>query len=201
MILGSHNTMSFLRPKYFWLRPFRFMARCQNKHLISQYYLGARLFDMRLVFDKHGKPHFAHGLMTYKTDTDRFVPAVFSWLNDMADGDTIWVRVINERNKNKDKFISYCKRLQHDYPCVKFFGGINKKDWKQIYDFGYGSPTFVDKYASQNNDIFGRGTGWHWDDIWPWIYARLHNKKWIEKFAKAPGYLMIDFIGIPDKAK
>lgn len=187
--------MSFLSPKHFWLRPFRFMARCQKRHFIDQYYAAnARMFDIRFVFDKQGRPEFAHGVITFKTPTS-FIDNLFIWLDGKAEDEEIWVRIINERNKDYDKFIQLCKELKIAYRHIKFFGGINKKDWKQLYDFGYGEPKFIDKYSSDNYDRFGTMTGWHWDDLWPWLYAKLHNKKWRDTYKEYDGYLMQDFVG------
>lgn len=195
MILASHNTMTYLEPSNKWLKPFTFMARCQKLHIIDQYEAGARMFDFRFVFDKWGEPSFAHGSMKFRADITIILNTLI-WLDNKAKDEDIWVRVLNERNENYDTFISYCKYLKNAYPHIKFFGGINKKDWKQLYDFGYGDPEFVDKYSSNNYDHLGLMTGWFWDDLWPWIYAKFHNKKWRKKYADYDGYLMQDFVGV-----
>ena len=68
-MIGSHNSMSYLKPRRWYLRPFSFMSKCQSKTLKEQYEkFGVRLFDIRVSFDKDGTPYFAHGLMQYKGD-------------------------------------------------------------------------------------------------------------------------------------
>ena len=37
MIIGSHNSWSYLPPKHWWMRPFAFMARCQSCDIQAQY--------------------------------------------------------------------------------------------------------------------------------------------------------------------
>lgn len=194
MTLGSHNTMTYLDLKNKWLTPFTFMARCQSNHIIDQYEAGARLFDFRFIFNKWAEPSPAHGSMEFSIDREKLTN-IFIWLDSKGRKEDIWVRVLNERDENYYVFIKFCERLKRNYPHIKFFGGINKKDWKQLYDFGYGEPEFIDKYSSNNYDHFGVMTGWFWDDLWPWLYAKFHNKKWRKKYADYNGYLMQDFVG------
>lgn len=195
MILGSHNTLTYLDPKNKWLKPFTFMARCQNIPITDQYEVGARLFDFRIIFNKWAEPSIAHGIMEFSIYQEN-LENIFKWLDSKGENEDIWVRILNERDENYYIFIKFCEKLKHNYPHIKFFGGRNKKDWHQLYDFGYGDPNMIDKYASQNFDVFDRGTGWYWDDLWPWIYAKLHNKKWRKQCAGYDGYLMQDFVGV-----
>ena len=37
MKLASHNTLSYLSPRKFYLKPFKFIARCQSKTIEEQY--------------------------------------------------------------------------------------------------------------------------------------------------------------------
>ena len=72
MRLGSHNSMSYLRPSQWWLRPFAWIGRCQSQTIGEQFIVwGVRWFDLRLAFDKKGQPYFAHGIFSYK-DKDPF---------------------------------------------------------------------------------------------------------------------------------
>ena len=61
-IIGTHNSMTYLRPHkwYGWFMiPF---ARCQRKTIEQQWNDGARCFDLRIRFTRQGEPYFAHGL-------------------------------------------------------------------------------------------------------------------------------------------
>lgn len=52
MKLASHNSMTYLPIKKWWLKPFRFIAQCQNKTIEEQYQAGVRMFDIRIAFNK-----------------------------------------------------------------------------------------------------------------------------------------------------
>lgn len=66
MIKGSHNTMSYLPVRQWWLRPFRAWGRCQRLNLRDQWKAGVRHFDLRIKFDDDGTARFGHGLLTYR---------------------------------------------------------------------------------------------------------------------------------------
>ena len=131
MILGSHNTMSYLRPSQFWLRPFRFMAQCQSKHITSQFGEGARMFDLRVVFKKD-VPYFAHGLITYEGESvDTVLETLNRWSRAEHEltGKRLVVRVILERGKDYVTFTDFCNRIDRTYTEIQFCG-FRSKDWK-----------------------------------------------------------------------
>lgn len=65
MILGTHNSMSYLPVAQWWLRPFRAWGRCQRLDYFGQWDAGARYFDLRIKFDSDGRAHFGHGRISY----------------------------------------------------------------------------------------------------------------------------------------
>lgn len=196
MKLASHNTMTYLKPSNILLYPFRFIARCQKLSLDEQINQGVRLFDFRISFNKKGNPVFTHGLMKFKLPKGISMHSILFQLDCLACKEDVWVRIINEKDKDYECFSLYCNAIENSYKNIKFYGGYNKKGWKLLYSFKNQQPNVIDKYASWNNDVFNRGTGWLFDDIWPWIYAKLNNKKWRKKYANFDGFLMQDFIGI-----
>ena len=190
MQLGSHNSMSYAKPKKWWMIPFKFMAKCQSVSIFDQYYkYGVRMFDLRVKFKKDGSLCFAHGLMEYNTDIDE----ILSFLNSV---DKVDVRIIQENKKGQfeNRFIQWCQKIRKKYPNIKFFGGRNKDSWKVVYKFAYQGPTFLDKYSSVNNET-SNYTGTIWDDWFPWLYAWKNNKKNIEAGTDRD-YLLIDFVNI-----
>lgn len=191
MKLGSHNSISYAKPKKWYLYPFRFMARCQSKTLVEQYYTyGVRMFDLRIKFSKGGKYSFAHGIMEYDLDVDE----ILTLLNDFPEN--VDVRIIQENREGEfeDTFIQWCQKVRKQYPNIKFFGGRNKGSWKVIYNFGYKGPTFLDKYSSVNNET-ANYTGTIWDDWFPFLYAWKNNRENI-KNGTDRDYLFIDFVNI-----
>lgn len=207
MVIGSHNSMTFASPQW-WMRPIAWTARCQSKSLSKQYAAGARMFDLRIVF-KHvcdgTIPQFAHGLAIY----DKSVWRTLTWLHNIVKNtkEPIYVRIINEHNKDFKQFKEFCQDIEGIYDKLIFFGGNNKKDWSKLYTFKHEDivPQIIDKYSSCNHDKceYEDGTetkhvnitGSWLDDICPWIYARLFNKKWRTKYQNEDVYLLQDFVG------
>lgn len=70
---GSHNSFTGYKPKQWWgwfLLPF---ARCQRVTLWQQMENGARVFDLRVRFDRHGALVACHGLVTFEADIQAVV--------------------------------------------------------------------------------------------------------------------------------
>lgn len=188
MILGSHNTMTYLPVKQWYFKPLFWTARCQSKNIEGQFFSGARLFDIRVRFDKNGDLTFAHGPIEFKGNVNEALEE----LNTLAEGHKVYVRTIlesNTRMKDQDlqeeHFRYFCDNIQEEYTNLTFFGGNRKYDWKVVYDFNVQEPTLDDKYSST--------TGTKIDDLWPWFYAKTHNKKLL-KNGTDKDVLFIDFI-------
>lgn len=198
-ILGSHDTMSYLPVRQWYLKPFFWTARCQNKTLWDQYCCGAQLFDIRIRFTKSAQPIFAHGPIEFKGDVLTVLEDLDSWAQDGK----VYMRIILESNspmKDQDTqellFQEFCEYAIHKYTNIIFFGGNRKYDWKEIYKFDVQAPSLDDKYSS-TTELFGGSHGSlraKLDDIFPWLYARLNNKKNIKK-GTDKDCLLIDFVG------
>lgn len=186
--LGSHNSMSYLKPKNLLMWPFKFMAKCQKVDITEQYKLGVRLFDLRISFTERGVPEFRHGAIAYRG-------RVFDSLKELNSlGKNIKVRVLLENSKyskRKDEqeqlFKLFCTHIKNAYTNLKFFCGRRKYDWKLVYDFGVKDPQIVQKISSM--------TWKKWDDWYPWLYAKIMNKKNIAK-ADTKKWLLLDFVEI-----
>lgn len=210
MKIGSHNTMTYLKPSQWWLRPFAWMGKCQSKDIRDQFICyGIRWFDLRLTFDKkNSTPYFAHGLFSYK-EIDPFTILNFLEAVSKAVQEKVYIRLINERNSdfNKKCFTLFCKKVEEKYPNLIFIGGQNKKDWKIIYSFK-NEPDIpvIDKYSSCNHDTCeydkqGKeikhidNISTIIDDIYPEWYAKKNNLKNRNKYQDQNVYLIQDFIG------
>ena len=204
MIIGSHNSMSYAKPVCAWyLKPFVWMARCQKANLHKQFFeYGVRYFDLRVKFKEYGLPGFYHGAVCW----GELVYNTLQRLEDFAKttNDKIYVRIILEQNfKSSDqvyqdiKFKEFCKYIQDIYKGLTFVGGRRKYDWELLYDFHTEEPTLDDQYSStthpfgsNKNSIFAKI-----DDFWPWLYARLHNKKTYKK-GTDKDVLFLDYVNI-----
>lgn len=183
MKLGTHNSMTYLPPKKWYLYPFRFMARCQSVDIERQYELGARMFDLRIKFDKSGIPEFRHGSMAVKGKVDQ----VLDYLNSKG----AYVRLLLETHKRdavqEQRFIDFCKTAEQYWSNITFFCGRAKYNWKQLYKFEADDIDVIQKVSSMTGTII--------DDWCPWFYAKLFNRSNIKNH-NTDDWLLVDFINI-----
>ena len=179
-MIGTHNSMTYLKPKKWYMYPFNFIAKCQSVDIKKQYELGARIFDIRISYDKDDNPEFRHGKIAYKGDVHK----VLEYLNTIPN---IKVRLILEIDKSdfgkEILFISNYYRFKEKYANISFYEGRRKYDWKQIIDL----PT-LDLIQA-----VGSMQGSKLNAVWPWLYAKRNNIKNLKKYYNKP-YLLIDFI-------
>lgn len=182
MILGSHNSMTYLPVKKWYLSPFKFIAKCQSKTIEEQYNSGVRLFDLRISYTKSMFPEFRHGLIAFKGN----VYDTIKWLSERPEPVTVRLTLETSKEDTVQEFlfIKDCSDFVSKYPSITFINGRRKFDWKQLYKFEK-DPELVQMVSSM--------TGSKYDDWWPWLYAKLHNIENLEKY-KDVDYLMIDFI-------
>lgn len=179
MIIGTHNSMTYLRPArwYGWLMiPF---ARCQSKTLVKQYAAGARCFDIRIRFEKSGRPYFAHGLLALKGNVHDSLRELERLADDGCQSQ-VYVRLVLEdprcQRHNEIYFREFCETLFIDdylfleYPLLRFFQGNRKGDWAQIFEFPY-KPKLYQPVSSMASDA-----RWY-EKFIPWLYARRCNRR------------------------
>lgn len=186
---ASHNTMTYLPVKQWWLKPFGFMAKCQSETILEQYVVyDIRHFDFRVSFDKKKKPIFKHGIFKYKGD----VYNVLNWVDYIVPNAIVRINLEEERQlcsiEKTNLFYEFCKEIEQKYQNIIFYGGTYKRGGK-IYDFK-NNVKCKELYASvtKKYGIF--------DDIFPWIYAFFNNQKDRNKDYEGYEYLMQDFIQI-----
>ena len=169
MILGSHNSWSYLWPKKWWQKLLFFTAKCQRLDIQDQYWAGVRCFDLRIRFI-NGEAHIVHNSFDY----GKFNDLVWSlkWLNWM--GDTK-VRIIHDVRDEKDhtesnieSFKTLCKSLESYFSNIKFWCGRNLVDWGEDYEFEY-KPKCIELYSSVCPPKI-------LDDWIPSLYASIHNR-------------------------
>lgn len=201
MKLGSHNSLTYLKPRKWWMYLYIPFAKCQSKTIEEQYEAGARYFDFRIRFDSKGPKNdiiVAHGLMEYKLSGAKLYE-ILDYLNRKAwsTPKQIHVRMLYEMSSGylggdhdagEDSFIEYCKYIQTKFKSINFCGGQRKYDWAQLVKLGT-HPMSIDLYSSRTWTIL--------DDWCPWIYAKLMNKKNYKKYKgmePKDGFMLMDFI-------
>lgn len=207
MILGSHNTMTYLKPRKWWMWFGKFIAKCQKLDYKQQYESGVRWFDLRISFPKdkngnHEHPVFSHGLMDYKGSTPE---EVLEYLNTKND---VYCRIVLEKGGEfeLDLFKFYVLQWMNTYSNLNVTQIAKKGQWVNILEPNSKNPSGLnDKYASANGyypqyqnwpGVLRNKTwsGYIYDDLYPWVYAKLNNKKNIEKYKNQDIILLIDFV-------
>ena len=188
MIIGSHNSWSYLTPKKWWMKLIAFTAKCQDLTIKEQYYHGVRCFDLRIKFID-GNPVIAHGPIIYNYFREELFRDL-EWLN--MQHQPISIRILHEvRNKKEyteesvENFVDFIITLQCRFTHLKFWCGKNLYNWKNDYEFPY-KPSCEEMYASVCSPKLI-------DDWWPRWFAKFNNKR-IIKEGTDKDILLIDFV-------
>lgn len=197
-MLGSHNSLTYLPCRKWWMYLINWAAKCQSKTLNTQFHDGAKYFDFRIRF-KDGKPVIAHGLIEYKGNIDYMVAN----LNYFAEyfKETIYLRFVLEYNKIPEDFASQIASLvnlvryyREKYPNITYTYIMSKWNEQKVatyYSKDTDTPTLIHKYSSVLKE-----KRFLWIPYW---YAKLHNKKNRKAFKhvledKDNKVLMLDFV-------
>ena len=182
MILGTHNSMSYLPLKNWWVAPFNFMAKCQNVDYRKQYeQFGVRLFDLRIGFFGGDCPMFCHGIANYKGDVNE----VLRWLNVKGD---VTIRIILEKG-DEDAFKRWMGHWKATFRDINWTTGVKKKGWKSLCGLKSIEKYIKHYYSSMQGNIL--------DDLWPKLWAKKNNKKMLESIDENEAcYVMVDFVEI-----
>lgn len=189
MIVGSHNSWSYLPSKKWWMAPFKFIAKCQDLNIIEQYEIRVRCFDLRVRFNKKGEFILGHGFMQYDISIDELLEDL-KWLNSKED--TVYIRILHEvRNKHQyttssiAKFKYLCTELVTAYPNLIFWCGRNLYNWEVDYEFT-NNPSCEEKYSSVCAPKLI-------DDWYPRWFAKKNNTDILYKGTNKD-ILLIDFV-------
>lgn len=186
MKLASHNSLTYLKPKYWFMCLFQWLYRCQSKTIDEQYAAGVRYFDFRISFDRQGMAHFRHGLVVFKA-SEKDIHKILENLNTHKDVVVRFVLEWSSSIEDKYLFITLCKEVQEAYKNIKFTSGEYIKTKEILYDFGTQIKNPVhERYSSV--------VGSKLNGLWPWRFAKKNNEKYLEEFKGKRCYLMLDFI-------
>lgn len=197
MKLASHNSMTFLPVRQWWLRPFAFMSRCQSLDLFAQAAY-TDFFEIRVRFDSNDRPVFAHGLAEYEYSEEWAQLLNFLWYTNLVRFDyraNVMVHLEYTRKKGLARqvelFRDFCADLEQRYShAINFSGGCVKRDWSQVYKFSspVKAPTYTNVTASTR--------GGKLNDLWPWLWTRRHRH---DPLPDLPvDYARVDFIQMYD---
>lgn len=186
--IGTHNSMSYLRPKHWYLYPLRWFAKCQNTDIYEQLDK-YNIVDLRVYLNKNNEWQFRHGLVTYE-----YFPfyTLINYINNL--GNKI-IRIIFDDTNCKDKehtsvqFHTLCYDLETQFKNITFIGGNRKSDWKQLYTFFNNEAQHI--LLNQFVSSMQRNTRWY-EKLIPWFYAKRMNDENINNITV--GFNIFDFI-------
>lgn len=172
MIIGTHNSWTYAKPRKWWMRVLAWTGRCQTLSIVEQLARGIRCFDLR-IRHRDGQIVVAHGLIEYSIsqhDIAEDLDAI-----DRVGG--CYVRVLHEVRTNRqwrrsgtDLFCDFCEWARCRYDNITFFGGRQLYNWEREFDFRTDEPTIEDAYGSarRKQSIYA---------LWPKLYAKRYNSK------------------------
>lgn len=181
MQIGSHNTMTYLPVKRRYMKLFNWIAKCQDLNLYKQHYIGVRIFDFRIAYDKKGNPEFAHGLVKYKSNN------IINYLDYINASRNCVVRIILESEKNNgiELFKNDVNYWIKVYKNITFIQGNSKKNWNKIVN--------LKDFSGEQLVSSMKGKGLL--RIFPRLYAIINNKRNRNKYAAINKTCLMDFIG------
>lgn len=178
---GTHNTMTYLKPRKWWMYLFVPFSKCQRVDLKKQAEFGARYFDFRVRY-VNGELVFAHGLVEYKAD-------VFFTLRQLRDMNiSPVVRIgyegdLKEDSEANDHFSTFVQWAKDRFKVHLVF---SKKNYKVLYKDD--SIRCVDLYEMYLGNRIP----------FPIKYAKKKNSLYHQAIEVEGGrdYAMLDFIDI-----
>lgn len=192
IILGSHNTFTYLRATTLIQRIIKSTWNCQRVDYKKQYALGIRCFDVRLHWQK-GRWEAAHGGAHFRVDFEDFLRFCNESCNAL--NGKVYIRLVYESGTRggEAQFVATCQEWEQKYPKITFFEGVRKKDWKILYEFKY-RPN-MEQYVSSMQEKSPL------KKIQPKRYAQKHNRSNMQKAEGLPdgSIALFDFVDIDVK--
>lgn len=182
---GSHNTMTYLRPKNIlgWIaRPW---SKCQGKSLNYQYYIrDIQVIDIRVRFWK-GHWVLSHGWARYSDNED-----ILYILRNFAISRDIALRILVEGNPGEDALRELGKILDDPEMKLGYFPVRLKRDWDRVLFQG----TLPEVLFYQPVSSMDRHWFWVPVRIYHWFFQRFGVKR--DKFSIDSKYkgVLEDFI-------
>lgn len=193
MLIGSHNSWSYLRPRKWWMRLIGFTARCQRRDIYEQYEdYGVRCFDLRVRFRENGELVLCHGLVEYDYSYYGLLNEL-EWLNSRGTGVVIRLLLdlrgvdIGDVMYQEHCFNNFYNDVLKNFTHLRYILGRMLPSWKKVL-VQLSDGSVCDAYSSVRSPKFV-------DDWFPWLYARLHNREILSRGTDCE-ILLIDFVDI-----
>jgi hypothetical protein len=195
MVIGSNNSLTYLKASNIWLKFRHLFTKCQEKPYDEQYnYWGVRFFDFRL-FIHNNSLMVKNNVYKYPLSSLYRIMDFFNSRNDVVLRITLDASASDAKKHNyqdiENKFNSTCKILESIYGNIVFCGGTRKFDNKQVYNFekkesNYGDMEIIS--PAEWSLIYRFITKWM-----PRFIGKL-NSKYIEKFKDKHVFLVLNYV-------
>ncbi len=191
MLIGSNNSLTYLRPSSWWSKFVKWFGRCQTISYEKQYInYGVRLFDIRVYTNEFNRIIIRNGIFQYKIFSFYEVLDFFDKMGDVTVLITLDETEKESLNKKTSgveyKFSDFCRIIETVYPNVMYIGGYRRFDGKKLYQFEYekvnGMPKIIN--GCQNSWIYR---------IFPFL-SKKKNSYFIKKHQSEGGFIMLNFI-------
>ena len=158
-MIASHNTFSYLQPRYRIFNFFKGFWRCQDLDIKEQLASGVEYLDVRVRYTFDCKVRLCHGLVDYGKEYDSLAELVenciYNNIPKTKSKNKIHYRLILERG-NKFSFKSDTDKIRwmekvHNINAVLDWVVV-KKGWKTYFQ-NFGNVTIVDE-CFKNWNIF-----------------------------------------------
>ena len=159
-MIASHNTFSYLQPRYKIFNFFKGFWRCQDKNIKEQLASGVEYLDVRVRYTFECKVRLCHGLVDYGKEYDSLAELVEECIYKNVPATKskkkkIHYRLILERG-NRFSFESDTDKIRwmekvHNINAVLDWVVV-KKGWKTYFQ-NFGNVTIVDE-CFKNWNIF-----------------------------------------------
>lgn len=195
MILGSHNSLSFLKPKKWWMKLFNFYYQTQNKNLVEQIKSGVHMFDIRVRFTNDGRVIICHNSWEYKHsfDIEDFVNIILDTIRiHKIDDEKYYIRLVLEisdtRLGQELMFIDLgnCFKNKTDDNIV-IFGGQRKWDWERVI------ITIPDLFVACPVSTMDKRCRWY-EKFCPRLFAKRMNERNMKLWKDQQCIVAFDFI-------
>lgn len=143
-MLGSHNSATYLNPRKWWMKPFSWMAKCQNNTILNQIQLGATVFDFRIRLKGYIDPdnliknvRIVHGLVEYGNNYT--FECILNTIEFYTRQKQLYVIIVYDKQYGGKKYYNFyeklIKELVQKYPSIDFQFVDDKSTWNIIKDF------------------------------------------------------------------
>ena len=143
-MLGSHNSATYLNARKWWMKPFSWMAKCQNNTILNQIQLGATVFDFRIRLKGYIDPdnlinnvRIVHGLVEYGNNYT--FKSILDTLNSCNQNKSLYAIIVYDKQYGGAKYYDFYEKLIKElvriYSNIDFQFIDDKSTWNIIKDF------------------------------------------------------------------